>query len=45
MHSGRFADSQVERPDGDSMKMVCRNFVQWHSDKGRSVRMLVRYGT
>jgi hypothetical protein len=42
--SGRFADTAFERPDGDNMKMVCRNFSQWHSDKGRTVRMLVRYG-
>jgi len=43
--SGRFAEAQFERPDGDNTKMVCRTFSQWHSDKGRTVRMLVRYGS
>ena len=42
--SGRFADSHFERPDTESSKLVCQNFVHWNSDKGRAVRILVRFG-
>lgn len=40
---GRFATSYSERPDGEGIKQVCQAFSHWSSDKGRSVRILVRY--
>ena len=40
---GRFAPRYVERADSDGTKQVCQTFVHWDSDKGRAVRILVRY--
>jgi hypothetical protein len=42
--AGRFADNYFERPDSDGTRLVCQNFAHWNSDKGRAVRILVRYG-
>ncbi len=43
LHGGRFAASHFERQDVDGSKQVCQSFVYWSSDKGRTVRILVRY--
>ena len=43
LHGGRFAASHFERQDTDGSKQVCQSFVHWSSDKGRTVRILVRY--
>jgi hypothetical protein len=40
---GRFASSHLERTDADGTKQVCQTFAQWGSEKGRAVRILVRY--
>lgn len=40
---GRFATSHVERIDADGTRQVCQPFAHWSSDKGRTVRILVRY--
>jgi hypothetical protein len=42
--AGRFADNYFERPDSDGTRLVCQNFAHWNSEKGRAVRILVRYG-
>jgi hypothetical protein len=39
----RFAEKPVEIEDGSSMKQVCEGFAHWSTERGRSVRMLVRY--
>lgn len=41
---GRFAEHHVERPDGDGARLVCQTFAHWNSEKGRAVRIVVRYG-
>lgn len=40
---GRFAASHFERADADGTRQVCQAFAHWSSDKGRTVRILVRY--
>ena len=40
---GRFAATAVERPDSDGTKQVCYGFSHWNSQKGRTLRVLVRY--
>ena len=40
---GRFAATPVERPDSDGTKQVCYPFAHWNSQKGRTLRVLVRY--
>lgn len=40
---GRFATSHFERADADGTRQVCQPFTHWSSDKGRTVRILVRY--
>ena len=42
--AGRFADNYFERPDADGTRLVCQSFAHWNSEKGRAVRILVRYG-
>jgi hypothetical protein len=42
LRGGRFATSHFERLDADGSKQVCQSFAHW-SDKGRAVRILVRY--
>jgi hypothetical protein len=42
--AGRFAENPFERPDGDGSRLVCQSFAHWNSEKGRAVRILVRYG-
>jgi hypothetical protein len=43
--SGRFAETHVERAEGDQgSKLVCQSYSHW-GDKGRTVRILVRYST
>jgi hypothetical protein len=42
--AGRFVDNYVERPDADGTRLVCQSFAHWNSEKGRAVRILVRYG-
>jgi len=41
---GRFAVAPVERPDSDGTKQVCYAFSHWNSQKGRTLRVLVKYG-
>jgi hypothetical protein len=41
---GRFAATPVERPDSDGTKQVCYAFSHWNSQKGRTLRVLVKYG-
>jgi hypothetical protein len=43
LRGGRFATSHFERLDADGSRQVCQSFVHWSSDKGRAVRILVRY--
>jgi hypothetical protein len=40
---GRFAVTPVERPDADGTKQVCYSFAHWNSQKGRTLRVLVKY--
>ena len=40
----RFVDKALERPDGETGKQVCQNFVNWSREKSRLARILVRYG-
>jgi len=42
--AGRFAENPFERPDSESARLVCQSFAHWNSEKGRAVRILVRYG-
>jgi len=42
--AGRFADNYFERPDADGVRLVCQTFAHWNSEKGRAVRILVRFG-
>jgi hypothetical protein len=42
--AGRFTGTHFERPDGEGGKLVCQSFAHWNSDKGRAVRILVRFG-
>lgn len=42
--AGRFTGSHFERPDGEGSKLVCQSFAHWNSDKGRALRILVRFG-
>ena len=42
--AGRFAETHFERPDGEGTRLVCQSFAHWNSQKGRAVRILVRYG-
>jgi hypothetical protein len=39
----RFAEKSVERPDSDSAKQVCEDFVNWNGEKSRQARILVKY--
>jgi len=43
--NGRLDDKYTERAEPDGGRQVCQGFAHWDSDKGRSVRLLVRYGT
>lgn len=43
LRGGKFATSHFERSDTDGSRQVCQSFAHWSSDKGRSVRILVRY--
>jgi hypothetical protein len=43
LHGGRFAASHFERSDPDGSRQVCQSFTHWSSDKGRTVRIVVRY--
>ena len=43
LRGGRFAASHYERLDADGSRQVCQSFAHWSSDKGRTVRILVRY--
>jgi hypothetical protein len=40
---GRFAATHFERADADGTRQMCQPFAHWSSDKGRTVRILVRY--
>lgn len=40
---GRFSVTPVERPDSDGTKQVCYAFSHWNSQKGRTLRVLVKY--
>jgi len=42
LHGGRFAASHFERSDPDGSRQVCQSFAHWSSDKGRTVRIVVR---
>jgi len=41
---GRFAVTPIERTDSDGTKQVCYGFAHWNSQKGRTLRVLVKYG-
>jgi hypothetical protein len=43
LRGGRFAASHFERADPDGSRQVCQSFAHWSSDKGRTVRIVVRY--
>jgi hypothetical protein len=45
MSSGRLDDKYSERSEPDGMRQVCQGIAHWDSEKGRSVRLLVRFGT
>jgi hypothetical protein len=40
--NGRFADTRVEREDGEQVRLVCQSYSHW-GEKPRAVRILVRY--
>jgi hypothetical protein len=42
--NGRFDAKHTERAEADGTHQVCQSFSHWDSDKGRSVRMVVRFG-
>jgi hypothetical protein len=39
----RFAEKTAERPDADSARQVCADFVNWSGEKSRQARILVKY--
>jgi hypothetical protein len=43
--NGRLDDKYAERADADGSRQVCQGIAHWDSEKGRSVRVLVRFGT
>lgn len=43
MSNARLDDKTAERSEADGSRLVCQGIAHWDSDKGRSVRLLVRY--
>jgi hypothetical protein len=42
--ASRFDEKYTERSEVDGSKQVCQGFAHWDSEKGRTLRVLVRYG-
>jgi hypothetical protein len=43
--NGRLDEKYAERAEADGSRQICQGIAHWDSEKGRSVRLLVRFGT
>jgi hypothetical protein len=45
VNNGRLDEKYTERTEFDGTRQVCQGIAHWDSEKGRSMRLLVRFGT